>query len=123
MADKLKVLVVDDAFITRNVIKKIFDDLGHNVVAEAKNGKEAVELYKSLKPDLVTMDINMPDMNGVEALKKIIEFDKDAIVIMITSIGQEKMVLEAMEYGASAYIQKVITQHKIEEVLEDLFLR
>jgi len=87
----LKILVVDDSLIIRKKITKLSAELGHKVVYGAKNGQEAIEKYKELKPDLVTMDITMPDMDGIEAVKHIINEDSEAKIIMVTSHGQEDM--------------------------------
>lgn len=79
---------------------------GFEVVGEAEDGYEAVNMYMALKPDIVTMDITMPDMDGIEALKKIKEFDKDANVVMITALGQEAFVKESIMLGAKGFIVK-----------------
>lgn len=91
-----RVLVVDDAAFMRMLVKKILTQAGHQVVGgEASNGKEAVEKYKQLKPDLVTMDIVMPEMDGITAVKEIMKIDPNAKIIMITAVGQEAKVMEA----------------------------
>lgn len=101
-----KVLVVDDAAFMRLAIKRILDGNGFEVVGEAENGAIAVKKYKELKPDIVTMDITMPEMTGLEALKSIREFDPGAKVIMVSAMGQEVMVREAVMYGAQSFIVK-----------------
>jgi len=103
-----RVLVVDDAIFMRNMIKDIFASGGFEVVGEAANGLEAVEKYKELKPDLTTMDIVMPFKSGIEATREIIKFDANAVVIMCSALGQESLVMEAIEAGASDYITKPV---------------
>ncbi|AMQ17805.1 response regulator [Thermococcus peptonophilus] len=112
-----RVLVVDDAAFMRMLVKKILTQAGHQVVGEASNGKEAIEKYKQLKPDLVTMDIVMPEMDGITAVKEIMKIDPNAKIIMITAVGQEAKVMEALKSGAKGYIVKPFQAPKvIEEV-------
>lgn len=112
-----KVLVVDDAAFMRMLVKKILIQAGHQIVGEASNGKEAVEKYQQLKPDLVTMDIVMPEMDGISAVKEIMKIDPNARIIMITAVGQEAKVMEALKSGAKGYIVKPFQAPKvIEEV-------
>ncbi|MCK5293967.1 MAG: response regulator [Arcobacteraceae bacterium] len=117
----LNILVVDDSMLIRNTLTKQLVALGHKVVAQATNGKEAVELYGKLLPDLVTMDITMPIMTGIESLKSIKAKYKDAKIIMVTSHGEEKLVMEAISSGAKGYILKPITNEKIEEAVNKIF--
>jgi len=115
------ILVVDDVKIMRLTIKRHLEDLGHNVVAEAENGYEAIKQYRRFKPDLVTMDITMPEINGVgngiDALLKIKEIDPDAKVIMITSHGEQKLVIESISKGSKGFVLKPITKDKLSNVL------
>lgn len=117
------IMIVDDVSIMRFTIKNHLQKLGHNIVIEATNGDEAIKLYSlsKLKPDIVTMDITMPAVNGVrngiEALEKIREIDKNAKVIMVTSHGEEKLVMEAVTKGAKGYVLKPITEEKLKTVL------
>lgn len=101
-----RVLVVDDAIFMRNIIKDIFASGGFDVVGEASNGLEAIERYKELKPDLVTMDLVMPFKNGIEATREILKGDNKAVVVMCSALGQESMVMEAIEAGALDFIVK-----------------
>jgi len=117
----LDVMIVDDSDIIRNIFSKGLHHLGHNVVGMAKNGKEAVDMYENLKPDLVTMDITMPIMDGMEALKKILEVYPNAVIVMITSHGEEKLVMESISSGAKGYILKPITHKKVEQAIFNLF--
>ena len=124
MKKNLKVLVVDDAKVLRITIKKILEALGHTIVAEATNGYEAIEMYKEYKPDLVTMDISMPEVNGVkdgiDALEQIIAFDKDAIVMMMTSHSEKLMVMDAISKGSKGYALKPISQDRIVAMLDEV---
>ncbi len=117
----LKVLVVDDSLIIRKTLTKLLEELGHIIIGEASNGQECFDLYCKLKPDLVTLDITMPIMNGIVSLKKIKEFDDNAKVIMITSHGEENFVMEAIKIGARGYILKPINEDKLKESLNKLF--
>lgn len=101
-----KVLVVDDSVFMRDIIKDIFAAGGFTVVGEAGNGVEAVEKYKELKPDLVTMDLVMPYRNGIDATREILRSDNKALVVMCSALGQETMVMEAIEAGAVDFIVK-----------------
>jgi len=101
-----RVLIVDDAAFMRMSIRTIIQEAGFEVVGEAANGLEGVIKYKELKPDLVTMDITMPDMSGLEALEAIMKFDPNAKVIMISAMGQEAMVRKAVVNGAKSFIVK-----------------
>lgn len=109
-----KVLIVDDAVFMRNMIKDILSAGGFDVVGEAANGLEAVEKFKELHPDLTTMDIVMPFKSGIEATREICASDTAATVIMCSALGQESLVMEAIEAGASDFIVKPF---KAEDVL------
>ncbi|NLY68315.1 MAG: response regulator [Clostridiales bacterium] len=111
------VLVVDDAAFMRLAIKNVLEKHNFKVIADAKNGKEAVEKYIEHKPDIVTMDITMPDMSGIEALKKIMEIDPKAKVVMISAMGQERMVKEAVLSGAKNFIVKPYKEEHIVKTL------
>ena len=119
-----RVLIVDDAKIMRMSIKNMLNDLGHKVIGEASSGYSAIEEYKNLKPDVVTMDITMPQENdvadGIEAVKQIIAFDKNAKIVMITSHGEQEKVIKAIQSGASNYLLKPLQIDKLKEVLDKL---
>ncbi len=106
MTTSKRVLVVDDSVFMRDIIKDIFAAGGFTVVGEASNGVEAVEKYKELKPDLVTMDLVMPYRNGIDATREILRNDARALVVMCSALGQETMVMEAIEAGAVDFIVK-----------------
>lgn len=114
------VLIVDDAAFMRMMIKNILLDGGYEVIGEAENGKQAVDAYKELQPDLVTMDITMPEMDGIEAVKKILAINKDAKIIMCSAMGQQAMVIEAMVIEAiqAGAVDFVVKPFKPDRVLE-----
>ncbi len=101
-----RIMIVDDAIFMRMKLKDILEKNGYEVVAEAQNGADAIEKYKAEKPDIVTMDITMPEMNGIEALQKIKKLDPSAKVIMCSAMGQQAMVMEAIQSGALDFIVK-----------------
>ncbi|WP_067840134.1 response regulator [Amphibacillus sediminis] len=115
-----RILVTDDAAFMRMQLKNIFQSLGHEVVGEAENGQVAVDLYNELKPELVTMDITMPEMNGVEAVRKIKENDPNATIVMCSAMGQQQMVLEAIQAGAKDFIVKPFDQERIKQAIEKI---
>jgi two-component system chemotaxis response regulator CheY len=110
-----KILVVDDAAFMRMMLKDILTKGGHEVVGEAENGKVAIERYQSLKPDLVTMDITMPEMEGIDALKEIKKKDPAAKVIMCSAMGQQLMVVQAIQAGAKDFIVKPFQHDRVLE--------
>lgn len=101
-----RVLIVDDAVFMRDMIKDIFSGGDYEIVGEAVHGVEAVDKYKDLKPDLVTMDIVMPFKSGIEATKEILAHDPKACIVMCSALGQESLVMEAIEAGAADFIVK-----------------
>src|SRR5690625_1777399 len=113
-----RVLIVDDAAFMRMMIKDILEKNGYEVVGEAQNGLEAVEKYGELNPDLVTMDITMPEMDGIEALKKIRESNSDATVIMCSAMGQQAMVIDAIQAGAKDFIVKPFQAERVIEAIK-----
>lgn len=118
-----RVLIVDDAAFMRMMIKNILTKHGYEVVGEAANGKEAVKLYKQLKPDVVTMDITMPEMDGIEGVKAIRAIDPNAKIIMISAMGQQAMVMEAIQAGAKDFIVKPFQQERVLQALERVLAR
>lgn len=113
-----RVLIVDDAVVMRMMIRGILSKNGFEVVGEAQNGIEAVDKYKSLNPDLVTMDMVMPEMDGIAAVRHIIGLDPDAKIIMCTSMGQQALIVEAIQAGAKSFITKPFQPPKILETIE-----
>jgi len=113
-----KILIVDDAAFMRMMIKDILTKNGYEVVGEAENGAEAVEKYLELQPDLVTMDITMPEMDGIAALKAIKEKDNSATIIMCSAMGQQAMVIDAIQAGAKDFIVKPFQADRVIEAIE-----
>ncbi len=114
------ILVVDDAAFMRMMIKDILTKHGYEVVGEAENGNEAVEKYKELSPDLVTMDITMPEKDGIQALKEIKQVDSNAKVIMCSAMGQQAMVIEAIQSGAKDFIVKPFQAERVIESVKKI---
>ncbi|MDR3254607.1 MAG: response regulator [Synergistaceae bacterium] len=112
-----KVLIVDDAAFMRMMLRDILAKNGFEVVGEADNGKVAVQMYGELKPDVVTMDITMPEMDGIAAVKEIKAADPDAKVVMVSAMGQQAMVIEAIRSGAADFIVKPFQPDRVLEAL------
>lgn len=113
-----KVLICDDSAFMRMMLKRILSELGHQVVAEAANGNEAVDKYRRYKPDLTTMDITMPERDGIEAVKIICREDKKAKIIMVTAIGQRQILHEAIAAGARDFIVKPFETSQVAATVE-----
>lgn len=117
--EKKRILIVDDAQFTRNLLTNMINKLDNvEICGEARNGKEAINQYQKLKPDLVTMDLVMPEMGGIEAIEDIIKIDKSALIVVVSALGQEALVLEAAKKGAKDFITKPFKQDQIIEVME-----
>lgn len=112
------ILVCDDAAFMRMMIKDILTKNGYNVVGEAENGLKAVEKYNETKPDLVLMDITMPEMDGIQAVKKIKEMDPNAKIVMCSAMGQQAMVIEAIQSGARDFIVKPFQAERVLEAVK-----
>ena len=113
----IRVLVVDDAAFMRMMVKDILSKNGYDVVGEAENGLKAVEKYQALKLDLTTMDINMPQMDGLTAVKEIKKVDPNAKIIMCSAMGQQAMVIEAIQAGARDFIVKPFQPDRVLEAV------
>ena len=112
-----RVLVVDDAAFMRMMVKDILSKNGYEIVGEAENGMKALEKYQELKPDLVTMDITMPEMDGISAVKEIKKVDPNAKVVMCSAMGQQAMVIEAIQAGARDFIVKPFQADRVLEAV------
>lgn len=112
------IMICDDAAFMRMMIKDILTKNGYNVAAEAENGARAVEKYTEVKPDLVLMDITMPELDGIQALKKIKEMDPGATVIMCSAMGQQAMVIESIQSGAKDFIVKPFQADRVLEAVK-----
>ena len=114
----VRVLIVDDALFMRSMIRDIFSREGFEVVGEAENGAEAVRLHRDLKPDLTTMDIVMPVLDGLSALREVVRMDPRANVIMVSALGQESLIAEAIEAGARDFIVKPFQASRVLKVVQ-----
>lgn len=113
-----KILVCDDAAFMRMMVKDILTKNGYEVIGEAVNGQDAIVKYKELTPDLTTMDITMPEMDGIQALKEIRSFDANARIIMCSAMGQQAMVIESIQAGAKDFIVKPFQQDRVLEAVK-----
>ena len=114
---KKHVLIVDDALFMRSLLRDVFEQAGWQVVAEAENGQQAIEQFSQHRPDLVTMDIVMPEMGGIDALKRILALEPEARVVMCSALGQDSMVMEAIRAGARDFIVKPFQDQQVLDVI------
>jgi two-component system chemotaxis response regulator CheY len=117
-----KIMVVDDAAFMRQMLKHILENAGHEVLCEAADGAEAVEKYRAFRPELVTMDITMPEMEGIEALQRIRRDDPDAKVIMCTAMGQQRLIVQAIQNGARDFIVKPFQTSRVLEAVSKVMV-
>ena len=115
-----RVLIVDDGLFMRVLIRGMLQKNGYEIIGEAEDGAVAVEKYKELNPDLVTMDITMPNKNGLDALREILEINPDAAVVMVSAMGQESFVKEAIIIGAKGFVVKPFDESGLISVLESI---
>lgn len=113
-----KILIVDDAAFMRMMIKDILTKNGFEVVGEAENGLKAIEKYKELTPDLVLMDITMPELDGIQAVRLIMEYNPQAKVVMCSAMGQQAMVIESIQAGAKDFIVKPFQAERVIEAIQ-----
>lgn len=114
------VLITDDTAFMRMTLRNVIEKNGYTVVGEASDGEEAVALYKELKPDLVTMDITMPKMDGITAIKEIMKIDPNAKIIVCSAMGQKPMVIEALSAGAKDFLVKPFDAERVVESLRKI---
>ena len=112
-----RILIVDDAEFMRMMLRDILLVKGFDVAGEAANGAEAISLYKALKPDLVLMDITMPVMDGISAVKEIIEYDPDARIVMVSAMGQQAMVIQSIKCGAMDFVVKPFHNERVTDAV------
>lgn len=117
------VLIVDDAMFMRRMLSDILQKGGYQIVGEASSGKEAVDRFQELKPDLITMDIIMPDMSGIEAVKEIRKLDGKAKILIVSAMGQQTLVMEAIQAGALDYVVKPFQPSRVLEAIERILKR
>ncbi|TPE43223.1 response regulator [Pontibacter mangrovi] len=115
-----RILIVDDSFYMRTMLKNMLSDAGYEIVGEAPNGQTALELAKETKPDLITLDVILPDNTGLEVLKGIRAEQPDQKVVIVSAVGQEVIVNEALENGAKSYIVKPFSEEKVLEVVSQV---
>ena len=115
-----KILICDDTMFMRTVLKNLLSESGYEVVGEAENGKIAIKKFKEFKPDLVLMDITMPEMDGIEALQEIMKIDSTAKVIMCSAMGQEKMVAAAIKGGAKDFVVKPFENERVIQAITNI---
>lgn len=116
----IKILVVDDSLFMRQMLKNILPKDKFEIVGEATTGREALEKYSNLNPDLITMDITMPDMDGIAAVKEILKINSEAKIIMCSAMGQKPMIKEALEAGAKDFIIKPFDKEKAIKIIESI---
>lgn len=112
-----KILIVDDSRTSRRILRDLIEKSGNTVAGEAVNGREGVDMYMRLRPDVVTLDITMPVMDGVTALSEILEYDSDARVVMVSAVGQRNKIVDCIRIGARDYIIKPFEVSKVQEIL------
>lgn len=117
-----KILIVDDSKTSRKILRSILEQSGHEIIAEAVNGEDGLNKFKEVQPDLTTMDITMPLMDGLESLQKIREYDKEAKVIMVTAAGQKTKMVDAIKYGASEFLAKPYEAIQIIEIINKVLV-
>lgn len=115
-----RVLVVDDSIFMRKMIRGILEKEGHNVIGEAHNGLKGFEMYKQLKPDITTMDITMEKMDGLASLKLIQSIDPNAKVVMCSAMGQQKLLIKALNLGAKDFVVKPFSSKKLNEIINNV---
>jgi len=118
-----QILIVDDAAFMRMMLKNILEKNGHEVVGEAENVPAALEIFREFRPHLVTMDITMPKVNGIEGVKQILKIDPNANIIMVSAMGQQSMVIDAIKSGAKDFIVKPFQQERICQAVEKVLQR
>ena len=114
----MKVLIVDDAALARAMLRKIVEECEVSTILEAQNGLEAIQMYQNEKPNLVTMDITMPEMDGITAIRKILEIDAAASIIVCSALGQKEIVMEAIQAGAKHFVVKPFDNEKVRSTIK-----
>ena len=115
-----RILICDDAAFMRQSLKNIIKRAGFECAGEAVNGVEAVKKYSELRPDIVTMDITMPEMDGIQAVKEIFQFDNKAKILMVSAMGQQTLIMQAMQAGAKGFVIKPFLEEKVVDALTKL---
>ncbi len=115
-----KILIVDDSRTSRKFLKTMLEADQHEIIGEASNGVEGIQKYKELNPDIITMDITMPELDGIEALKQIMEFDPNAKIVMVTAAGQKNKIVDAVKYGAKDFLAKPFDAEQIRNIINNI---
>lgn len=115
-----KILIIDDSKMSRRMLRSVLEGIGHEIVGEAGNGEEGLALYKELSPEVVTMDITMPEMDGIKCLKEIMQADPEAKVLMVTAAGQASKLMEALKSGAKDFICKPYEPEQIINAVKEV---
>lgn len=113
-----RMMIVDDALMMRTTLRRIFEKAGHEIVGEAVNGEQAITSYAKCQPDLVTMDLTMPGLGGIEAIKHIVASNPAANIIVVSALGQKNIIFEALQNGAKNYVLKPIDADKLLAVVD-----
>lgn len=117
-----RILIIDDSKMSRRMLRTVLEGIGHEIAGEAANGEEGLALYRELKPDAVTMDITMPQMDGINCLKEIMAFDQNARVVMVTAAGQSSKLMEALKSGAKEFICKPYEPEQIINAFKEILI-
>jgi two-component system chemotaxis response regulator CheY len=117
-----RILIVDDSRTSRKILRAILEEHGHEIIAEAVNGEDGLAKYIEVRPELTTMDITMPVMDGLEALQKIREQDRSAKIIMVTAAGQKSKMVDAIKYGAVEFLAKPYEAEQIVEIINKVLV-
>lgn len=120
MNQSLKIMIVDDALFMRVMLKRILTEAGYTNILEAVDGEEACNKFQLEMPDIVLLDISMPKMNGIDALKRMKDINRDSIIVMCSAVGQESMILDALTHGAAEFIVKPFKSEHVINVLEQV---
>ncbi len=117
-----KILIVDDSRTSRRMLRELLEELGHEIIGEAVNGEDGFIKYKELNPDLVTLDITMPKLDGIQALQLIRKYNPEAKALMITAAGQRDKMIQAVKYGAAEFVTKPYEKEEVEKILKRVLM-
>ena len=117
-----KILIVDDSRTSRRMLRELLEELGHEIIGEAVNGEDGFIKYKELNPELVTLDITMPKLDGIQALQLIRKYNPEAKALMITAAGQRDKMIQAVKYGAAEFVTKPYEKEEVEKILKRVLL-
>lgn len=118
--ENIRFLVVDDAIFMRTILKKMLEEAGYNVVGEAGNGAQAIEMAQKLQPDIITLDITMPEMDGIKAIEQILKVSPNSKIIMCSAMGHQSKVVEAVKAGAKDFIVKPFEKNRVLQAIHNV---